>query len=189
MSRLPSCTAAQVIRALKRAGFVFDHATGSHQDCFAQQLEPVEEAPAPSSSCPRKACPRKSVGRASRWGGAYAARWISAFAEVTNGTRHNFLCKAPPRNCRFSRHDSCCNRHKITATLRWRLKPRLQTAPSPPARAPRPTFGQSARADFVHFVGANSFAGRWSVYRLNSICHRNCRRRCVDFRSLTTCFT
>ena len=31
MSRLPSCTAAQVIRALKRAGFVFDHATGSHQ--------------------------------------------------------------------------------------------------------------------------------------------------------------
>ena len=31
MSRLPACTAAQVIRALKRAGFVFDHATGSHQ--------------------------------------------------------------------------------------------------------------------------------------------------------------
>jgi predicted RNA binding protein YcfA (HicA-like mRNA interferase family) len=31
MSRLPSCTAAQVIRALKRARFVFDHSTGSHQ--------------------------------------------------------------------------------------------------------------------------------------------------------------
>jgi predicted RNA binding protein YcfA (HicA-like mRNA interferase family) len=31
MSRLPSCTATQVIRVLKRAGFVFDHATGSHQ--------------------------------------------------------------------------------------------------------------------------------------------------------------
>jgi predicted RNA binding protein YcfA (HicA-like mRNA interferase family) len=31
MSRVPSCTATQLIRALKRAGFVFDHATGSHQ--------------------------------------------------------------------------------------------------------------------------------------------------------------
>jgi predicted RNA binding protein YcfA (HicA-like mRNA interferase family) len=31
MSRLPSCTAAQVMRALKRGGFVLDHATGSHQ--------------------------------------------------------------------------------------------------------------------------------------------------------------
>jgi len=30
VSRLPSCTATDVIRALKRAGFVFDHATGSH---------------------------------------------------------------------------------------------------------------------------------------------------------------
>ncbi len=30
MSPLPSCTATQVIRALKRGGFVFDHATGSH---------------------------------------------------------------------------------------------------------------------------------------------------------------
>jgi predicted RNA binding protein YcfA (HicA-like mRNA interferase family) len=30
MSRLPSCTAADVIRALKRAGFTLDHATGSH---------------------------------------------------------------------------------------------------------------------------------------------------------------
>ena len=39
MSRLPSCTAAQVIRALKRAGFVFDHATGSHQ-AFRHQRRP-----------------------------------------------------------------------------------------------------------------------------------------------------
>jgi predicted RNA binding protein YcfA (HicA-like mRNA interferase family) len=30
MSRLPSCTAADVIRALKRAGFKLDHTTGSH---------------------------------------------------------------------------------------------------------------------------------------------------------------
>ncbi len=54
----------------------------------------------------------------------------------------------------------------IFATLLpWRLKPRLQTAPSPPARAPRPREGQSAQADFVLFVGANSFAGQWGVYR------------------------
>ena len=31
MSRLPSCTALDVARVLKRAGFVFDHAKGSHQ--------------------------------------------------------------------------------------------------------------------------------------------------------------
>jgi predicted RNA binding protein YcfA (HicA-like mRNA interferase family) len=30
MTRLPSCTATDVIRALKRAGFVIDHTTGSH---------------------------------------------------------------------------------------------------------------------------------------------------------------
>lgn len=30
MSRLPSCTAADVVRALKRAGFTLDHVTGSH---------------------------------------------------------------------------------------------------------------------------------------------------------------
>ncbi len=30
MSRLPTCTATDVIRVLKRAGFVLDHTTGSH---------------------------------------------------------------------------------------------------------------------------------------------------------------
>jgi predicted RNA binding protein YcfA (HicA-like mRNA interferase family) len=30
MSRLPSCSATDVIRALKRAGFNLDHTTGSH---------------------------------------------------------------------------------------------------------------------------------------------------------------
>jgi predicted RNA binding protein YcfA (HicA-like mRNA interferase family) len=31
MSKLPSCTATDVIRALKRAGFTLDHTSGSHQ--------------------------------------------------------------------------------------------------------------------------------------------------------------
>jgi hypothetical protein len=76
----------------------------------------------------------------------------------------------------------------LRATLPRRLKPRLQTAPSPPARAPRPTVGQSAPrlgsgqapADFELFVGANSFAGQSSVYRqfpegggISWIRHRN----------------
>jgi predicted RNA binding protein YcfA (HicA-like mRNA interferase family) len=30
MSRLPACSASDVIRALKRAGFTLDHTTGSH---------------------------------------------------------------------------------------------------------------------------------------------------------------
>jgi len=30
MSRLPACTPKDVVRVLGRAGFVFDHATGSH---------------------------------------------------------------------------------------------------------------------------------------------------------------
>ncbi len=30
MPRLPACTPKDVIRVLERAGFVFDHATGSH---------------------------------------------------------------------------------------------------------------------------------------------------------------
>ena len=30
MSRLPACTPKDVIRVLERAGFLFDHATGSH---------------------------------------------------------------------------------------------------------------------------------------------------------------
>ena len=34
-----------------------------------------------------------------------------------------------------------------------------------PARAPSPTSGESAQADFVPFIGANSFAGRRGVYR------------------------
>ncbi|MGD0950615.1 MAG: type II toxin-antitoxin system HicA family toxin [Candidatus Binatia bacterium] len=30
MSRLPSCTAAEVVRVLKLAGFALDHTSGSH---------------------------------------------------------------------------------------------------------------------------------------------------------------
>ena len=55
-------------------------------------------------------------------------------------------------------------------SLRFRLRGVYRHSP---ARAPRPTLGQSAPrlgsgqapADFVLFVGANSFAGRGIVYR------------------------
>lgn len=30
MSKLPACTPKDVVRVLERAGFLFDHATGSH---------------------------------------------------------------------------------------------------------------------------------------------------------------
>jgi len=152
MSRLPSCTAAQVIRALKRAGFVFDHATGSHQDCFSQQLEPVEEAPTPSSSWPRKACARKSVGRTSMWGGAYAARWISAFETVDKQ-----MCPS-------------IRREKNAATRGGRSKtsPKRSENPLSPSR---PRFLRGRIEGLAARESTVSFAGMRNGARHNFLCN------------------